>query len=134
MGQTYRDQVRMPQTVAPDQEAVDLGTHAERFCLSPRARRRREWLLDIAFTKRETFAYACETFSRFVELADSTVVRRELLAEAEAGPMPSDERGDAAEYLDILREAVAARNGWKRILARCAQAPSRQAPTPEFAR
>ena len=35
------------------------------------------------------------------------------------GAMPVDERVDAGEYIDILREAVAARNGWKRILARC---------------
>jgi hypothetical protein len=33
--------------------------------------------------------------------------------------MPADDRLDVEEYLDILREAVAARNGWKRILARC---------------
>jgi hypothetical protein len=33
--------------------------------------------------------------------------------------MPPDERVDAVEYVDILREAVAARNGWKRILQRC---------------
>jgi len=26
---------------------------------------------------------------------------------------------DQAEYLDILDEAVSARNGWKRIFARC---------------
>ena len=47
--------------------------------------RRREWLLDIAFSKRETFAYACETYSRIIELAGSPAARRELLAEAEAG-------------------------------------------------
>jgi hypothetical protein len=39
--------------------------------------------------------------------------------------MPSDDRVDADEYVDILREAVAARNGWKRILARCAPAKKR---------
>jgi len=33
--------------------------------------------------------------------------------------MPPDERVDGAKYVDILREAVAARNGWKRILERC---------------
>jgi hypothetical protein len=31
--------------------------------------------------------------------------------------MPSDERVDANELVDILREAVDARNGWKRILS-----------------
>jgi hypothetical protein len=34
--------------------------------------------------------------------------------------LPADERVDGDEYLDILREAVEARNGWKRIHARCA--------------
>ncbi|HRF06519.1 hypothetical protein [Accumulibacter sp.] len=33
--------------------------------------------------------------------------------------MPPDERVDALEDVDILREAVAARNGWERILRRC---------------
>lgn len=82
--------------------------------------RRREWLLEIAFVKRETFAYACEAYSRILELSSSRTERARLLAEHEDGALPGDERVDAAEYIDILREAVSARNGWKRILARCA--------------
>ena len=39
--------------------------------------------------------------------------------------MPSDERVDANEFVDILREAVGARNGWKRILQRCSPRPRR---------
>lgn len=42
-----------------------------------------------------------------------------LLAELEEAPMPADEGVEAGEYIDILREAVAVRNGWKRILERC---------------
>lgn len=34
------------------------------------------------------------------------------VADSAEGPMPLDERVDGAEYVDILREAVAARNGW----------------------
>jgi hypothetical protein len=30
--------------------------------------RRREWPLELAFAKRETFAYACEAYSRILEL------------------------------------------------------------------
>src|SRR5205809_8130869 len=45
--------------------------------------------------------------------------------------MPDDERIEAAEYIGILREAAAARNGWKRILVRCAPAPRRIASAPE---
>lgn len=33
--------------------------------------------------------------------------------------MPPDERVQGTEYVDILREAVAARNGWKSIRERC---------------
>jgi len=41
--------------------------------------------------------------------------------------LTADERVDAAEYVDVLREAVAARNGWKRILDRCSnQRPVRR--------
>jgi hypothetical protein len=91
--------------------------------------RTREWLLDIEFRKRETFAYACEAHSRVLELGSTAVQRRVLLAELAAGPMPCDEMVSGDEYLDILREAVAARNGWKRLLARCGPAK----PTPQRA-
>jgi hypothetical protein len=33
--------------------------------------------------------------------------------------MPANDRLEVNDHLDILREAVTARNGWKRILARC---------------
>jgi len=33
--------------------------------------------------------------------------------------MPADDHVDYDEYVDILRQAVAARNGWKRILEWC---------------
>lgn len=59
--------------------------------------------------------------SRLVELGEGPAERRALFAELEREPVPAG-RGDAGEYVDILREAVAARNGWKRILARCAPA------------
>jgi hypothetical protein len=83
--------------------------------------------LEIDFAKRETFAYACETYSRVDELGKGTRARQALLAEYAQGPMPADDSVDIAEYLDILGQAVAARNGWKRILARCAppQSPRR---------
>ena len=100
-------------------EADHVFHNCKRVTVGLRDTRRREWLLDIAYGKREVFATACETYSRILEFADTPAERRELLAEAEAEPMPSDERVDAAEYLDILRKAVGARNGWKRILARC---------------
>ena len=89
--------------------------------------RRREWLLNIAFGKRETFAYACETYSRIIELGGRPPARHNLLLEVEAGPMPTDVRVDAVEYLAVLRAALNARNGWKRILAACAPPQHRSA-------
>jgi hypothetical protein len=90
----------------------------------------KEWLLDIAYAKRETFAYACETYGRIVEQAQATAGRRTLLAQYARSPKPSDERVDSAELLGILTEAVEARNGWKRILARCS---SSNQPVPRTA-
>jgi hypothetical protein len=81
--------------------------------------RRREWLLDIDFAKRETFAYACESYSRILELGRKPADRRALLSNGGVLSPPED-RVDRGEYVDLLRGAVAARNGWKRILARCA--------------
>jgi hypothetical protein len=107
-------------------EAAHIFHNCKRATIGLPGTRRREWLLEIAFAKRETFAYACETYSRIQELGDSPRARGMLLAEHEQGPRPPDERVDADEYFDILREAVAARNGWKRILARCSpSAPTR---------
>jgi len=81
--------------------------------------RTKEWLLDIEFRKREIFAYACEAYGRILELADRPPARANLLDEHARGPLPSREEVDRAEYFDILREAVQARNGWKRIYERC---------------
>jgi len=107
-------------------EAAHIFHNCKRATIGLRGTRRREWLLEIAFAKRETFAYACEAYSRIQELGDSPRARGMLLAEHEQGRPPPDERVDADEYFDILREAVAARNGWKRILARCSPpAPAR---------
>lgn len=46
------------------------------------ATRRREWLLDIDFRKRETFAHACETYNRILELGDTPAARTALLNDA----------------------------------------------------
>jgi hypothetical protein len=86
--------------------------------------RRREWLLDIEYRKRETFAYACEAFSRIVERARKPGERAALVEAFAVDFRPSESRIDAAEVSDILREAASGRNGWRRILDRCA--PARQ--------
>ena len=49
-----------------------------------------------------------------------------LLDELEQEGMPPDERVAGDEYVDILREAIAARNGWKHIRERCSPAKRTQ--------
>ena len=106
-------------------EAAHIFHNCKRDRIGLQGTRRREWVLEIDFRMREPFAYACEALSRIYELADGPRLRRALLAEIETGPMPSDDRVDAGEYIDILQEAVSTRNGWKRILQRCAPQPGR---------
>lgn len=112
-------------------EAAHVFHNCKRRMVGLPATRVREWLLDIEFRKRETFAYACEAYGRLLELGPSRDARGRLLAELEAGAMPADDSVDAQEYLDILRESVSVRNGWRRILDRCAP---RRRQTPHEAR
>lgn len=101
-------------------ETAHVFHNCKRRTIGLRETPRRERLLEIEFRKRETFAYACEAYGRILELARRSAEREALVDELAAGPMPDDERVDVAEYIDILREAARARNGWKSILARCA--------------
>lgn len=107
-------------------EAAHIFHNCKRESIGLPATPRREWLLEIEFAKRETFAYACEAYSRILELGDAPAARRTLLLEIANGRLPADERVDGSEYMDILREAVEARNGWKRILRRCASIPGKR--------
>jgi hypothetical protein len=101
-------------------EAAHIFHNCKRESIGLPKIRSREWLLDIDYPKRETFAYACEAYSRIIELGNGPAERQMLLAQFAQGPMPAPSELDVSEYLDILGEAVAARNGWKRILQRCA--------------
>ena len=85
-----------------------------------RQTRKREWLLDIAFHKREMFAYACEVYTRIVERAPAMAARRRLAARFEAHDHFSDSRVDLDELTMIVREAGSVRNGWRAILRSCA--------------
>ena len=100
-------------------EAAHTFHNCKRRTVGLQETRTKEWLVELEFKKRETFAYACEAYSRILELGATGADRRRLLAELEVGPMPNDKRVDVQEYLSILREAVGARSGWKRILERC---------------
>ncbi len=106
-------------------EAAHIFHNCKRETLGLSHSRHREWLLEIEYRKRETFAYACEAYSRLLELGCDSKHRQDLLNELAATPLPNDERVDGAEYLDILAEAITARNGWKRILARCSPPTAR---------
>jgi hypothetical protein len=106
-------------------EAAHIFHNCKRATLGLGETRRREYLLNIDYTKRETFAYACEAYSRIVSLAAGVRERQEALAQHAEGPLPPDDRVDHDEYLDILGEAVRARNGWQRILKLCAPGQAR---------
>src|SRR5262249_38424935 len=84
--------------------------------------RRREWLLDIAYRKRETFAYACEFHSCVLEHSSDAGSRRRLAAEAIRAKSLADDRVDPAEVADIVLEAAGSRAGWKVIRRRCSSA------------
>lgn len=103
-------------------EAAHVFHNCKRQTIGLPYTRRREWLLDVAFAKREMFAFACEAYSRILKLGGGPRWRLALLSELQEKPAPVD----PGEYIDILSEAAAARNGWKRILARCA--PPRRKP------
>lgn len=101
-------------------EAAHVFHNCKRETIGLRQTRVKEWLLEIDYARRETFAYACETYGRILELGSGLRARQQLLADYARGPMPADDRVETGEYLDILGEAISARNGWKSILARCA--------------
>jgi hypothetical protein len=101
-------------------ETAHIFHNCKRETIGLTETRTNEWLLPIDYRKRETFAYACESYSRILELGRSRRQREALLAELEQGPLPADSKVDHEEYVDILHEAIAARNGFKRILRRCA--------------
>ena len=104
-------------------EAAHVFHNCRRSAVELSETRRREWLLNVDYHMRETFAYACEAYRRLIE-SPVRATRREFLETLPPRADPPDDRVDADEWRDILCEALAARNGWKRILARCARPPS----------
>jgi hypothetical protein len=109
-------------------EAAHVFHNCKRTAIGLEESRRHEYLLNIDYFKRETFAYACEAYSRISLMATATKFRKEALQRHAEALLPPDDRVDHHEYLDILGEAVRARNGWQRILKRCA--PVSGAPIP----
>ena len=101
-------------------EAAHIFHNCERRTIGLRETRTREWLLDIQFRKRETFAYSCEAYARIIARAKSPAERRALAAEYGSERRLSEERVDPVEVASIVAEAANSRNGWKVILRRCA--------------
>ena len=77
-------------------EAAHVFHNCKCRTIGLRETRRREWLLEIDFAKRETFAYACETYSRIYGLGQGLRSRQTLLAEYAQGPMT-----EHTEYLPV---------------------------------
>jgi len=103
-------------------EAAHIFHNCKRATIGLRETRAKVWLLDIEYRKRETFAYSCEAYARVLQRGKNPTERRALAEEYGCAAHISDERADVAEVAGIVREAAAARNGWKVILARCAPA------------
>jgi hypothetical protein len=108
-------------------EVAHIFHNCKRATIGLRETRTKEWLLDIEYRKRETFAYSCEAYARVLQRGKSPSERRALAEDYGRTEHISEERADIAEVASIIREAAAARNGWKVILARCAPIRRRSA-------
>ena len=106
-------------------EAAHVFHNCNRATVGLTETRSRKYLLDIDYRKRETFAYTCEAYSCIVSRGGTATARRAALDEHTDVGLPGDDSIDLDEYLDILQDAVGARNGWKRILQRCAPGEGR---------
>jgi hypothetical protein len=100
-------------------EAAHIFHNCKRRTMGLPETRTREWPLALRFVKRELFAFCCEAFRRILEQSGGRSERLALVDVLAGGPMPNDDSVDPEEYVDVLREAAGARNGWKRILHRC---------------
>lgn len=110
-------------------EAAHVFHNCKRATAGLGKRPHSDYLLDIDHGMREMFAWACETWSRISSVASNSSEREVLLEQHAEYGLPSDDRVDHDEYLDILAEAARARNGWQRILTRCTPARRRKGAT-----
>jgi len=62
-------------------EAAHVFHNCKRATVGLRETRTKEWLLDIEYRKRETFAYSCEAYARVLERAKTPGERRALAAD-----------------------------------------------------
>lgn len=102
---------------------VHGAAHALHDCkrgrLGLRETRTRERLVELEFRLRETFAHGCEAYSRIAALGRDAKQRAALVEEYVEDELLSFDAVNGAVLVPALREAAAARNGWKRILRHC---------------
>jgi hypothetical protein len=101
-------------------EVAHIFHNCKRATVGLEETRKKVWLLDIEYLKRETFAYSCEAYSRILQRGKTLAERRAFAAEYGLSARVPDERVNAEEVADIVAAAAGTRNGWKTILARCA--------------
>ena len=101
-------------------EAAHVFHNCKRSIIGLRETRTKQWLLDIEYRMRETFAYACEAYARVFGRGKCCAERIALAEQYGCAASFLEERVDAGEVANIVREAAAAPNGWKIILTRCA--------------
>jgi hypothetical protein len=100
-------------------EAAHVFHNCKRATIGLPEGKSKVWLQDVAYGKRETFAYSCEAYARILELGQCPTERQALAHEFSTSMRITDDRVDEGEVARIVRDAVIARNGWKVILAAC---------------
>jgi hypothetical protein len=110
-------------------EAAHLFHTCKRRVVGLREKRGSEWLLPIAYGMRETFAYACEAYAAVCKGDPESRERAARLQLLEKQPPPGHRSVEPEVFLEIVREACALRNGWKRLIARCALPSERHGAT-----
>lgn len=73
-------------------EAAHIFHNCKRRTIGLRETRTKEWLLDIEYRQRETFAYSCEAYACIVARAKNPAERRELAADYGSERRISEER------------------------------------------
>lgn len=101
-------------------EAAHVFHNCKRYTVGLPETRTKDFLLNIDIHQRETFAYACEVYSRMLELTNSRKERLALLQEIEDDFTPPDDKVNLDNFRSALAAAATATNGWKKILQACA--------------
>ncbi len=101
-------------------EAAHIFHNCKRRTLGLRETRTKEWLLDIEFLKRETFAYSCEAYARIVARAKNPTER--ALAErleGDLGEVCADDEtalGGATCARDDCRPGLCGRHAFEDLI------------------